>query len=50
MGRPQPLYFVYFPLFKQTLQFLLQICVKNVHPVNGARIRTHDLLEMSILP
>ena len=28
------LFFVYFCLFKQTLQFLQQINVKNVHPVS----------------
>ena len=32
------LFFVYFRLFKQTIQFLLQICVKNVHQVYGAGI------------
>ena len=32
------LYFVYFSLFKQTLQFLVQICVKNVNPVYAAGI------------
>ena len=36
------LFFVYFRIFKQTLQFLQQIHVKNVHPVNGAGIRTHN--------
>ena len=36
----------YFRLFKQTLQFLQQIYVKNVHPVYGAGIRTHDLWNM----
>ena len=30
------LFFVYFRLFKQTLQFWQQINVKNVHPVFGA--------------
>ena len=37
------LFFVYLRLFKQTLQFLQQISMKNVHPVYSARIRTHDL-------
>ena len=36
------LFFVFFRIFKQTLQFLQQIHVKNVHPVNGAGIRTHN--------
>ena len=44
------LFFVYFHLFKQTLQFLQQINVKNVNPVYGAGIWTHDLWNMSLLP
>ena len=36
------LFFVYFYLFKQTLQFLQQKMWKYVHPVYGAGIRTHD--------
>ena len=39
-----------FGLFKQTIQFLKQINAKNVHPVNGAGIQTHDLLNMSHYP
>ena len=39
-----------FSLFKQTLQFLQQINVKNVHPVSGAGIRTRNLLITSLLP
>ena len=39
-----------FSLFKQTIQFLQQINVKNVHPVYSARIRTHDLSTISRLP
>ena len=42
MGRLRPL-FVHFRLFKQKLQFLQQINVKNVHSVYGVGIRTHDL-------
>ena len=42
------LFFVYFRLFKQTLQFLQQINVKNVHPVYGAGIRTHELRNISV--
>ena len=45
MGQPRPL----FRPFKQTLQFLQQINVKNVHPVYSARIPTHDLWNMSLL-
>ena len=39
----------FFGLFKQTIQILQQINVKNVHPVSSARIQTHDLLIMSLL-
>ena len=35
--------------FKQTSLQFLQINVKNVHPVFGARIWTHDLQKMSLL-
>ena len=43
------LFFVYFSLFKQTLQFLRQIYVKKFHPVFCAGIRTHNLLNVSLL-
>ena len=36
-------FFIYFRLFKHTLQFLQQINVKNVHPVHNAGIWTHNL-------
>ena len=49
MGHSRPL-FNYFLIFKQTLQFVLQIYVKNVHPVNGHGIQTHDLLNVILLP
>ena len=49
MGHSQPFSFI-FGLFKQTFQFLQQNNVKNVHPVYGARIRTHNLWHMSFLP
>ena len=41
-----------FGLFKQTIQFLQQINMKNsnVHQVYGAGIQTQDLLNMSCLP
>ena len=45
MDHPRPL----FRLFKQTLQSLQQINVKNVHSVYGAGIRNHDLQNMSLL-
>ena len=38
-----------FGLFKQTIQFLQQINVNNVHPA-GAGIRTHNLLNMTRHP
>ena len=37
-------------LFKQTLQFLQQMYVKNVHPVYGAGIRTHDIQNVCLFP
>ena len=49
MDQPRPL-FVFFGLFKQTIDFLQQINVKNVHPVYGAGIRTHNLSIMSCHP
>ena len=46
-----PSLFTFIFLFSiQTLQLLQQINVKNVHPVYGAGIRTHDLSHMSRLP
>ena len=49
---PTPASFSFiFGLFKQiSLQFLQQINVKNVHPVYGARIQTHDLRNVSLFP
>ena len=49
-GQPRPLFRLFFGLFKQTLQFLQQIYVKNVHPVYGAGIRTHDLWNVNLFP
>ena len=40
----------YFRLFKQTLQFLQKINVKNVHPVYGAGNQTHGLWNLSLFP
>ena len=39
-----------FSLFKQTRQFFQQINAKNVHPVYGSGIRTHNLSNMSCHP
>ena len=49
MGHSRPL-FVYLCPFKQTLHFLQQINVKNLHSVSGAGIRTHNFQNMSLLP
>ena len=50
MGHPLASFSFIFYLFKQTIQFLQQINLKNVHPVYGAGIRTHGLLNMSRHP
>ena len=39
-----------FIFHKQTIQFFQPINVKNVHPVYGVGIRTHDLQNMSLIP
>ena len=44
------LFSVYFRLFKQTLKFLQQINVKNVHPVSSTGIQTHNLMITSLPP
>ena len=44
------LFFVYFWSFQTKFHFLHQINVKNVHPVYGAKIRAHDLTNMSHTP
>ena len=46
MGQPQPLFRLFLVIFKQTIQFL-HLNAKNVHPVYGARIWTHNLSNMS---
>ena len=48
MGQPRPLFCLFSVFFKQTLQFLQY--VKNVHPVYGAGIRTHNLQNVSLFP
>ena len=50
MGQPRPLFCLFLVFFKQKIQFLQQINVKNVHPVYGTGIQTHDLLNMSRHP
>ena len=47
---PSPASFLFiFDLYKQTLNVLQQYNEKNVHPVSGVGIRTHYLLNASIL-
>ena len=43
MGHPRSLFRLFSVFLKKATQILQQINVKNVHPVAGARIRTHDL-------
>ena len=50
MSHPRPLFAFIFGHFKQTIQFLQHIIVKNVHPVSGPGIQTHDLLNMTLVP
>ena len=50
MGHPRPLLSYILGLFKQTLQFLHQYMWRNVQPVSGTRIQTHNLLDASLLP
>ena len=48
---PTPASFSFiFGLFKQTIQFLPQMYVKNVHPVYSAGIQTHDLQNITLFP
>ena len=51
-GRNPASFILFSVFFKQAMQFLQQINVKNVifHPVYGTGIRTHDLLNMRRLP
>ena len=51
MGHPGPL-FSLFSVYtnKQSMQFLQQINVKNIHPVSGTGIRTDNLLNTIRLP
>ena len=48
-SHPLPLFHVFLVFFKQTIQILQQINVKNVHPVACAGIQTLDLLFISLL-
>ena len=45
------IFFIYFRLFKQTLQILKQTGMwKNFHPVYDAGIQIHDLWNVSLHP
>ena len=50
MGQPWPLLRLFLVFSNKHYKFLQQIYVKNVHPVYGTRIQTHDLQNMSLLP
>ena len=39
-----------FCVFIQTIQFYNKLMQKYAHPVSGAGIRTHNLLNTSLLP
>ena len=49
-GAISGLFLFIFGLYKQTLHFLQQYTVKNVHPESGDGIWTHGLLNASLLP
>ena len=51
MGQSRPLFRLFSVFFKKTsIQFCNKLMWKNVHPVYGPGIRTHDLHNMSLLP
>ena len=47
MGQPLPLFSFIFGLFKQTILFLQQIIVKDVHPVNSAGLEPQRFVHES---
>ena len=49
MGHPWPLFHLFLS-FQTNITILQQINVKNVHPVYGAGIRTHQLWNISLPP
>ena len=49
-ANPASFSFIFGPLKQTSLQPLQQIYVKNVHPVYGAWIRTHNLWNVSLFP
>ena len=50
MSQPRPLFRLFSVFSNKQYNFLQQLNVKNVQPVYGARIRTHDLLNTSRHP
>ena len=49
MVHPRHLFYL-FSSFQTNITILQLINVKNVHPVYGTGIQTHDLWNMSLLP
>ena len=47
MAHTRPLFCLFLVFFKQTIQFLQQINMENVHPVYGAGIQNHNFLNIS---
>ena len=43
-------FIVYFWSFQTNIKIFTTIYVKNVHTVSSARIRTHNLMDVSLLP
>ena len=50
MDQPLPLFRLFLVFSNKHYKFLQQIYVKNVHPVYGAGILTHDLWNVNLLP
>ena len=50
MCQPRPIFRLFLVFSNKHYKFLQQIYVKNVHPVYGAGIQTHNLRNMSLLP
>ena len=50
MSHSKPLFNFFSVFFKQTIQLLQLINVKNVHPVYSAGIRSQDRYRTSLLP
>ena len=50
MGQPRPLFHLFTVFSNKHYNFYNKYMWKNVHPVYGAGIRTHNLWNMSLLP